>query len=131
PYLLVSPGENLYSDSPKEFKSLLDAQIQQIRAALDKQYVNTSDYPRDEATLGRMLGQLWYNLRDPWGTPYRAQFRIERGYDVLDIASCGPDQRAGTADDFSIGTIRRSYFAPIQRLVDRILSTQQDYPTAE
>jgi len=90
-----------------------------------------SNIPGARQTWPRLWESGWYDLHDPWGQQYAAKFRVERGVDLLDIVSSGPDKWPGTADDFSIGTIRRSYFLPLQRLMERILVDQQDYPPTE
>jgi hypothetical protein len=131
PVLMVNPGQNLLSHQHQEFKPFLDKQLQGLTAALDAQYVNTLQYPRSETSLAAAMGNRWYDLRDPWGQQYTAKFRIQGGADLLEIVSLGPDKLPGTADDFSIGTIRRSYFLPLQRLMERILLDQQDYPSTE
>ena len=131
PVLMVNPGQNLLSYQHQEFKPFLDKQLQGLTAALDAQYVNTLQYPRSEAALAATLGNRWYDLHDPWGRQYTAKFRVQGSADLLEIVSSGPDKSPGTADDFSIGIIRRSYFLPLQRLMERILADQQDYPPTE
>ena len=130
-YLSVQEGENLNAEQTKPFEALFHSQMAQIQAALDKRYLQTFDYPRDQATLASWLGNIWYGLHDPWGKPYSARFHVEQGRDVMEIVSAGPDQKEGTADDFVIGTTFRRYFLPMESVIHGILSRQEDYPATE
>ena len=129
--LFIEESDNLRTGQLKAFADLFHDQMIRVKTVLDQRYMQTLDYPRDDASLASTLCKLWADLRDPWGTPYTAKFKIERTQDVMDIFSAGPDQRTGTADDFSIGTIRREYFLPAQRIVQQILSSEEDLPATE
>jgi hypothetical protein len=113
-------------DAP-QFK-MVASQLQQMSDSLDRYYARTLEFPRDAAALAQVLGQQWSALRDPWGVRYEIRFRIERNDNVIEFVSCGPDKRVGTQDDFVAGTLRRSYFAPLETLIKQILKSQQDYP---
>ncbi|HYJ46086.1 MAG TPA: alpha-2-macroglobulin family protein, partial [Pyrinomonadaceae bacterium] len=55
---------------------------------------------------GLDLGQQ----RDPWGTPFRASFNVERELDVLKIESAGADKQFDTDDDFVAARASWPYF---------------------
>ncbi len=52
------------------------------------------------------------DVKDPWGTPYRAGFSVAREWDVLEILSAGPDKTFGTEDDFVVAKMTWAYFKP-------------------
>ena len=106
-------------------------QLEQVRAALDRHYMNTLEFPQDESSLADALGAQWLALRDPWGMSYAARFRVTGMYRIVELVSAGPDKRYGTADDFAIGSFQKAYFAPLQSLIRQILREQEDYPADE
>jgi hypothetical protein len=103
------------------FSALIDAQLKPLKDALAKRYAVSAAYPSDEAALGKMLpdGDADFGaLRDPWGQPYRARFSFVRELDLLDIYSDGADERAGTADDFSVARFAWPYFRSVGERID-------------
>ncbi|HEY9285247.1 MAG TPA: alpha-2-macroglobulin family protein, partial [Pyrinomonadaceae bacterium] len=64
------------------------------------------------------------SLRDPWGTPYRAEFAVERELDVLRLWSAGADKKVGSEDDWHVVASRRPYFRPTGELMARAV---EDY----
>ena len=123
-FLQIESGERL-TNSP-HFKTVTGV-LAQTRASLDRHYVDTLEFPKDASALVRILGRESSELRDPWGMPYRPAFRTERDSDVIDFTTRGP-KIAGTADDFLAGSMRQSYFLPIQNLIGRILGRTEDFP---
>jgi hypothetical protein len=109
------------------FAELASARLRPALAALDLRYERRREHPADEAALRRLLAEANVepdSLRDPWGTPYRAEFSVERASDVLRFWSAGADKRGGSGDDWHVVTIRRPYFRPTGELMAR---TVEDY----
>jgi len=101
------------ADFRKLFSSEIDPKIQPIQAALDLRYQQKGEYPKTEAALDSYLaaaGCRLQDIKDPWGTPYRARFSVAREWDVLEILSAGPDKTFGTEDDFVVAKLMRPYF---------------------
>ncbi len=107
---------------------IISGQMKRINAALDQGYAVSLEFPEDLSAFTLALGREWTDLADPWGKPYRVEFSVDGENQVITLMSSGPDKRFGTSDDFSAGTFRRSYFAPVRRLIEQILRKQADYP---
>ncbi|HYH85659.1 MAG TPA: MG2 domain-containing protein, partial [Pyrinomonadaceae bacterium] len=117
-----SSGTEFERDQAQVFASLVGAQLQPLKDAVNNRYALRAEYPADEAALVKLLaieGVDFKALRDPWGQPYRAQFYFERNLDLLDIYSNGADERAGTDDDFTVARFARPYFRAIGERIDR------------
>jgi uncharacterized protein YfaS (alpha-2-macroglobulin family) len=107
------------------FDDLTRKHVKPLESALQTRYAEQADYPHDDAQLRRMLLDADINmdaLRDPWGTPYRAAFSVERDKEMLDIISAGADKRAGTPDDFSTLRMGWPYFRSIGERIDRAVA---------
>jgi hypothetical protein len=131
--LVAGAGAYLGSESSETITqtpmfSSVTSQMERLTASLDRHYAESLEFPEDLETLSRILGREWSDLADPWGRPYTAQFSVDRDRRVVALLSSGPDKLPGTADDFTAGTIRRSYFTPIQHLIQEALRRQPDYP---
>ncbi len=93
-----------------------------MKDALSALYQKQAEYPADQTALVRILtgaGVSFDDLRDPWGTAYRAAFSVENEFDVLEMTSAGADKRFGTADDFSAAQLRWPYFKPQSDAITR------------
>ncbi len=116
-------GSREYSLDQREiFSKLIARQVKPTEDALAAHYASKMEYPRDEASVRRLLGvaELDFNQqRDPWGTPFRASFNVERELDVLRIASAGADKRFDTDDDFIATRMFWPYFRPLGETLDR------------
>jgi hypothetical protein len=121
-----SKSSESLADTP-QFKSVT-AQMKELGESLEHLYASSLEFPRDNSALGNILERPWSPRLDPWGRPYTAQFSIEGNNNVIKVISAGPDQRAGTADDFVVETFRRSYFMPVRVLMEQALKKQEDYP---
>jgi hypothetical protein len=122
-------SESSSADLHKLFASEIDPKIQAIRTVLDPRYKQKGEYPKTEATLDGYLVAAGYRLqdvKDPWGTPYRAAFSVSREWDVLQILSAGPDKTFGTEDDFVVAKMTWAYFKPNYEAIRR---TVNDYHT--
>jgi hypothetical protein len=107
------------------FASEIDPKIQPIRTALDLRYEQEGEYPKTEATLDSYLATAGYRLqdvKDPWGTSYRAAFSVSREWDVLQILSAGPDKTYGTEDDFVVAKFQWAYFRPNYEAIRRAVN---------
>jgi hypothetical protein len=118
-------GSQTYSmDQRAIFSKLIAEQVKPTEDALAAHYANRMEYPQDEAGLHRVLGTAALDFkqqRDPWGTPFRAAFSIERELDVLRIMSAGADKRFDTDDDFIATRMMWPYFRPIGETLNRTI----------
>jgi hypothetical protein len=116
-------GSGNYPIEQREvFSDLIARQVRPTQQALAARYSAAAAYPRDEASLRRLLADAGLDLesqRDPWGTPFRASFNVEREQDVMTIASAGADKRFDTEDDFTAARMSWPYFRPQGEIVDR------------
>jgi hypothetical protein len=104
------------ADLHKLFATEIDPKIQPIRTALDLRYEEKGEYPKTASVLDGYLAAAGYRLqevKDPWGTPYRGVFSVDREWDVLEIVSAGPDKIPGTEDDFVVAKMTWAYFKPV------------------
>ena len=127
--LILSESSESVADTPA-FASVA-GQVQQISATLDRHYASSLEFPQDLSALSRILGRQWTDLLDPWGKPYTVEFTVDRENSVITLMSAGPDKRTGTRDDFVAGTFRRTYFAPVHRLIEQTLAKLDDYPASD
>jgi hypothetical protein len=103
-------GDEFITDAAEIFRYAISAQLRPVENALGSSYGLKSVYPTDEMTLRRQMllaGVELDEMRDPWGTPYRARFSIETTDDVFELISAGPDKRFDTDDDFT--ALRKSW----------------------
>jgi hypothetical protein len=116
-------GSSDYSlDQRQIFSKLIARQVKPMEDALAAHYSNKMEYPNDEANLRRLLGAAGVDFSqqlDPWGTPFRASFNVERELDVLRIASAGADKRFDTDDDFIATRLQWPYFRPLGETLNR------------
>ena len=92
-----------------------------LRAVIDSYHASTGGYIRDQSTLEAACVQQHTSLSsfvDPWGTPYRFLFDIERDNYTIKVLSAGPDKRfrsgpndpAGDWDDLQVSVQHMPYF---------------------
>jgi hypothetical protein len=96
--------------------------------ALDQHYLQTLEYPRDEASFQRIAGYAFARVKDPWLRPFETRFSIEGADAVLSFVSAGPDKKWGTADDYTAATVRRRWFVAYESLMREVLGHLTDYP---
>ena len=118
--------ESFATDHKEVFSNLTTLGFQPAKNILDEQYRTSSVFPDNAETLRRLLFEAGLNvdeLKDPWGTPYRKLFSIDKDDSVLEVMSAGPDKVFATKDDFSVSRINRGYFRftgeAISRAVER------------
>ncbi len=99
------------------FAGLATAQLKPALDSLAAHYAKTGAYPFDDAKLRQLLLTVadidFGAVRDPWGTPYRAEFAVERQLDVLTFVSAGADKKFDTGDDWRAGRSEWPYFRPL------------------
>ena len=101
--------------------------MNELAIALNEHFASWLDFPQNSSDLSTMLGKKWLDLRDPWGSPYYAEFSIEGQNLIIRIWSNGPDKKPKTKDDFIAGTIYHEYFKIYKHLIQEALN-KQDYP---
>ncbi|MDT7542272.1 MAG: hypothetical protein QOE33_2176 [Acidobacteriota bacterium] len=119
----VFGGSDYATDQSSVFAKLSAAELKSARIAISNHYERTNEYPRDEATLRRVLSDAGVDpqgLRDPWDTPYRATFSVEREFDLIEFKSAGADKRFGTADDWKAGGMKFAYFRTPGELLNKV-----------
>ncbi len=101
-----------------------------VASALDRHYLETLEYPRDDASFQRIAGYNFRSVLDPWLQPFYTRFSIERTDAVLSFLSAGSDKKFGTADDFEVLSVRRRWFAAYESLIRQALRPYKDYPAS-
>jgi hypothetical protein len=117
----VFGGAEFETDQSYVFSKLIGAQLKPLQDALRAHYEKHDAYPSSEASLEAILsaaGLSFGALLDPWGTPYRARFSVERAEDVLELWSAGADEKAGTEDDFEVKRLSWAYFGALGKKLD-------------
>ncbi|HEX8495225.1 MAG TPA: MG2 domain-containing protein [Pyrinomonadaceae bacterium] len=118
-------GESYERRQPGIFTKLIEQQTAVMKAVLGQRYLRSMEYPQDEARLRALLsagGIDLDKLLDPWGTPYRPRFSIERELDVLEFVSAGADKRFATQDDFTGVRLNWAYFRPHGETINRAVA---------
>jgi hypothetical protein len=135
-YLLFFPksSADYRSDFRTAFAKAFAAQFTPVIRALNERYSKDYDHPRDAGTLKRDLAEAgidFDSLRDPWGTQYRAEFKVDGPSDVLTVLSAGPDKQFGTDDDLEAAEVIRAHFQPWHDSIVRALGALPAYPQTE
>ena len=106
-----------------------------LRGIIDTYHARTGGYIRDESTLEAACAQLHNSVSsfvDPWGTPYRFLFEIERENYTIKVLSAGPDKHfrsgpndpTGDWDDLQVSVERMPYFRETaQRISDALFDS--------
>jgi hypothetical protein len=121
----VSGGLQFERRQQEVFEAAFKAQLKPVREALDSLYARTAQYPTNVAEVEEMLkaaGVEWGALRDPWGQPYRAAFRIDGRHDIFEVISDGADERPDTGDELTTASFMRQYFLPVGARLDRAVT---------
>lgn len=122
----IDCAEPYYRTLKRAFADATKSQFEPVKQALESHYGKTLAYPRNEEELF-LAAPTAGQLKDPWGTPYRAQFSTVGANDVLRFLSAGPDKKFGTADDFVAWRTQWPWFRLQEELIGDILGNQ-DYP---
>lgn len=133
-----SDGPDKTTDSPDDFTAFelsgpfFGADETRLRAIIAAYQKNAGSFIRDEATLKLACEQEHTSLSsfvDPWGTPYRFEFNIQRDNFYIQVSTAGPDKKFRSEkgndypdyDDVYVATIRTPYFAEIYDKIDAAL----------
>ncbi|HJR08223.1 MAG TPA: MG2 domain-containing protein [Pyrinomonadaceae bacterium] len=117
-------SSNYDTNQSRVFAAHAAAQLGAVHNVLKTNHERRAEHPSDEASLRRLLGEARItleDLRDPWGTPYRPVFNIDRTDDVLSFVSAGADKKFGTNDDWTAAYHRWPYFRPTGEAINRAL----------
>ncbi|MCX6624755.1 MAG: hypothetical protein NTY38_27575, partial [Acidobacteria bacterium] len=131
PQFLTYEAVDLGEQSRNRFGPEGQKVLEPVRVALDRHYLGTLRYPRNEAELSAALGYGNAPVNDPWLRPYFPRFEIQGSHALLRWMSSGPDKLPGTSDDYCALTVRREWFAPYQALISRRLDGAADFPGSE
>ncbi|MCA1815698.1 MAG: carboxypeptidase regulatory-like domain-containing protein, partial [Acidobacteria bacterium] len=118
-------GDGYTTDQSAVFASLAASELKAARDVISSRYEKAGEYPRDEATLRRIIaegGVAPQSLLDPWGTPYRGVFYVEESFDVVKFESAGADKKFGTPDDWRAGKLEFAYFRPQGETLSRLVA---------
>jgi hypothetical protein len=102
----VFHSENYFDEAKSVFGSQITKQFSPVESALNYAYGNRNYvHPVNEESLRAILADRFVNfdsMRDPWGTPYKPTFSIDKTRDILTIVCAGPDKQFDTRDDFTL-----------------------------
>lgn len=124
--LSIFGGDSYDSQTPRLFAKLTEKQTAALKETLANNYQRTMEYPHDAQSLRVLLsagGIDFDSLLDPWGTPYRARFSIERESDTMALMSAGADKRFDTTDDFTATQLSWPYFRPLGESFNRVVAS--------
>jgi hypothetical protein len=113
--------EDFETDTASVFSSRLNAQMIPLNNALSLRYAQATEYPTDVSSLRGALARSGIDFdeqRDPWGTPYRAVFLLDKGEDALELTSAGVDKRFETTDDIKALRMSWPYFRRLGEAID-------------
>lgn len=120
-------GSDSYDSQQQQlFAKLTEKQTAALKQTLANNYQRTMEYPHDAQSLRVLLsagGIDFDGLLDPWGTPYRARFSIERESDTMALLSAGADKRFDTPDDFTATSLSWLYFRPLGENFNRVVAS--------
>jgi hypothetical protein len=102
------------------FGALIDPPLMPVLATLRMQELQA--IPDGRADIQQFLGTTQIaNLRDPWGTAYRANIQPNGSNYEVKIESAGPDKKFDTVDDFSVGSSDWPYFTQYSSAIQNAL----------
>ena len=103
------------------YKPIFDKQFAPVGNALNNGSTQEAA-PINETEFRQILQRANINfddLRDPFGTRFRAKFEVNTNYVTVTIQSAGADKKFDTSDDLTAFQQRFQYFAPIGFKIDR------------
>ena len=103
-----------------------------LRSVVSAYQSRTEVFIRDEAALRLACEQEHAPLSsfiDPWGTPYRFEFGVERDNFTIIVTSAGPDRKfhqensrsVSENDDLHVATLRSPYFSDLSNRINAAL----------
>jgi hypothetical protein len=100
-------------------------QVQPIFLALRKQYGENFEHPTDDASMRKILSRNYIDFdaqKDPWGTPYHAEFSVQEEYDVVAVKSAGANKVFGDKDDFTVTQENFPYFSEMSVKINKAIA---------
>ncbi|MEP7273504.1 MAG: MG2 domain-containing protein, partial [Acidobacteriota bacterium] len=119
----VASGDQYLHNQQRVFSDSSTRQFAQLGDALKEHLGEDGAYPKDRASLDRILKKANLNfesLRDPWDVPYRTAFSTEQDRDRFSAMSAGADKKFDTADDFAAFNHTWPYLTKISERIQRI-----------
>ncbi len=120
---IFSSKEVLPTDAKSVYSDYFKKQFDPIEKKLKTHYeLKFFEHPTDDASFRKILNLneiSFDDLRDPWEQKYRAVFRVEKAFDVVNIRSSGADKKFDTDDDFTVSSLSFLYFAPTAKAIDK------------
>jgi uncharacterized protein YfaS (alpha-2-macroglobulin family) len=108
------------------FRTYFADKLQPFAGALKAHYEKTTEYPKDENTLRRILSANGINfdeMRDAWGMPYGVEFKADYSYVTITLKTASADKKIGTEDDFVVFQKRYEWFTKTQNELTAILNS--------
>lgn len=125
---LADSFDSWFATRQNAYMDIARRSVQSLGEALDSEYLQGLNYPRDERSYFQIAERVAGAILDPWMKPYFPRFSIEGRDHVLRVCSAGPDKRIGTDDDFCALEVQRSWFAPFESVMRDALFHLEDYP---
>lgn len=101
-----------------------------LRRRLEEELKKGNELPKDVAALESLVGELWREIRDPWGKQFQVAFTATRDVETLELISSGPDKTLNTLDDVRTPLISRSWFESMKTLIQSALQSREEYPVS-
>lgn len=115
-------SDNYFDEAKSIFASAINSQFSQVDSALKYAYQNRNYlHPVNEESLRSILAERFVNfdlMRDPWGTPYKPVYSVDKTRDIVTIICAGPDKLFDTRDDFTAFSSGFEYFTPMGNAID-------------
>ncbi|HYZ83696.1 MAG TPA: MG2 domain-containing protein, partial [Bryobacteraceae bacterium] len=96
---LVNSARDVMKEIQEAFEKGVSKGLAPVVQAINEHYMETLEFPRDDASLHRIVGHALRQVQDPWMQAYYARFSISGPYAVVTFLSGGPDKLQSTADD--------------------------------
>ena len=110
--------------SPPRFAAMVN-QMKNLEAKMKDVIPELGDF-WDAVDMRNTLENEWYDLRDPWGEPYRMESEYRGLTHTISVWSNGPDKVRGNGD-IRVLDIGRNYFLSTEQMIQNALD-KQDYP---
>jgi A-macroglobulin TED domain/MG2 domain/Alpha-2-macroglobulin family/Carboxypeptidase regulatory-like domain/A-macroglobulin receptor binding domain/Macroglobulin domain MG3/Alpha-2-macroglobulin bait region domain len=115
-------GEDFETNAAAVYAEPIKTRLTPVNLVLGLRYKMSAEYPADEPAFRRALKESGINFdahRDPWGTPFRPRFFVDRMLDSVQIISAGTDKQFDTDDDMIALSMGWPYFRQTGETIDR------------
>jgi hypothetical protein len=102
------------------YRSRIVRQLAPVHDAVLNDSVAKWKFPTAAAELNKLLSAAKIDsetLRDPWLTPYKFEFDIDRQNRIVRVVAAGPDKRFGSTDDIT-DVISWNYFTVTAKAIE-------------